>query len=100
MDLETRLAATSDPLQRIDMLNQLALSLQGKNIQRAIELSKQASQLAMQGAYSDRAYMRGLAVSQYQLGLFLRDVNRYDQAIQYLIEAQRLFDQVGTLMEK
>lgn len=100
MDLETRLAAATDPKQRIDLLNQLADALRGKDIQQAIELTQQASQLSLQGAFIDRTYLRGLAVSQFQLGQFLREVNRFDQAIQHLLEAQRLFEQVGTPLEK
>lgn len=100
MDLETRLATAVDPQQRISLLNQLAEALRGKDIQQAIQLAQQASQLSLQGVFVDRSYLRGLATSQYQLGQFLREVNRYDQAIQHLLEAQRLFEQVGTPLEK
>ena len=63
LKLRSQLAAAEDIRQQVDLLNQLAWELRMSDLERAVDLSKEARQLALKGDADNGTYQKGLAES-------------------------------------
>jgi signal transduction histidine kinase/Flp pilus assembly protein TadD len=98
--LEAKLASSSDPRERIDVLNALAWELRHTDLQRAISLNDQAYDLATQSEFESQPYVEGLAQSLRFRGVYHARLGNYDLALSMSFEAMALFRDAGKLRDR
>jgi len=86
-ELEAQLAVTSDPYQRIDLLNALAYALRLTDLPRAMALSEQAAELSSNEQLEGGPYYAGTAKSFLNLGLCSLQSRDYLRALSYLFKS-------------
>ncbi len=91
-ELEARLESGMDTREKIDTMNDLALELRFRDLDRAITLSQTASELSEQGFVKDQPYRAGKAKSLHNLGIFQTQLGIYDQALSLLDKSLLLYE--------
>ncbi len=93
--LENDLIVTTNPKERIELLNQLAERLRTSDIQRGINLAKEAYQLSKSDQFEPSPYQKGLADSQVNLGRLYHELADYNTALDHTVEALNLYQQLN-----
>ena len=94
-ELESQLATTDDPQQKIDLMNALAEQLRYDDLSRALALVEQASELSGQGDLAQKPYHQGRAESLKLLGLFNVLRGSYNQALSLYFKSLLVYEMVG-----
>jgi len=98
-ELESQLATTDDPQQKIDLMNALAEQLRYDDLSRALALVEQASELSGQGDLAQKPYHQGRAESLKLLGLFNVLRGSYNQALSLYFKSLLVYEMVGDKKE-
>ena len=94
-ELESQLATTDDPQQKIDLMNALAEQLRYDDLSRELALVEQASELSGQGDLAQKPYHQGRAESLKLLGLFNVLRGSYNQALSLYFKSLLVYEMVG-----
>ncbi|MFN8442525.1 MAG: ATP-binding protein [Caldilineaceae bacterium] len=79
--LEARLAAAESVIERIDLLNELAFELRGKDPKEAWRLAREAYRLSTEGIFADHPYLRGTIDSEVAQARYLAANGQQDEAL-------------------
>ena len=91
------LATTANIQQQINLLNQLAWELRLYNLEQAMELAKQAQELATPGDFADQPYQAGLAESLQILSRCEGVQGNYARAVTLGLDALGIYEKINDL---
>jgi signal transduction histidine kinase/Flp pilus assembly protein TadD len=94
-DLESQLATTDNPQQKIDLMNRLAVQLRYVDLSRGLALVEQAYDLSGQGDLAKEPYRQGRAESLQLLGTFNVQRGNYNQALSYYFKSLLIYETLG-----
>ena len=86
--IESKLQKTENPVQKVDLLNELAMEWRIYDMAKAFELAHQAQQIADLENYTE-----GKAYAAINLGLFFIKTGKFDKATDYSASALDLFEE-------
>ena len=91
-ELESQLNNATDPLVRIDLLNELAWAINLDDQVRSRALAEQAYELACSGDLAESPYLLGLAGSLRSLAALNNDAGDYDVALSQSLHALEILE--------
>ncbi|RPI13627.1 MAG: hypothetical protein EHM58_18095 [Ignavibacteriae bacterium] len=86
-ELERKLGSLQDSDEKVDVLNRLSAYIRSSDINRSLDLSIQAKELACK-----LAYRAGMALSYWNSGICYRLLSKYDLAFKYFDSAYKIFE--------
>ena len=86
-ELEQQIASTTDPQEKIDLINELAWTLRRPDWERAKELALEAEQLSQAGAFADAPYKKGQLDSLVTQSSINERLGNYQEALSQSFEA-------------
>ncbi|NTW50010.1 MAG: tetratricopeptide repeat protein, partial [Chlorobiales bacterium] len=89
-EIRDKLTSSTDENERVDLLNALVEEIYFTNTSHALELSRKAHQIA-----KTFSYLRGIAISQYHIGLCQWRLSNNDEALPHLLEALWHFEELS-----
>lgn len=92
--LESKLAAATDPMQSIDLMNALAWELTWVDLPRAVRLAEKADMLSRE---QQPPYRKGAADSKANLAYFSAVQSGYPESLQMAAEAISLYESLGII---
>ena len=93
--IETRLKSTTNPLETIDLLNELSGSVRSWEPERSLKLSEEAMKLAEKNKYP-----KGIALSLWNRGVAYRLISQYSSALKDFDESLKIFKELDEVKEQ
>lgn len=90
--LEARLPSLTDPMEKIDTLNELAWNIHLENPQKGFSYAEDALRLASTGEFEGNPYIAGVVGGLRTLAVLHNDAGRYDLALSHSMKALEYLD--------